>query len=109
MDSRTRSQRWADLVTEFSGSWTFIGWFCLICAVWMTYGVIGGTRALDPYPFLFLNGVLTIVSTLQNPLILLSQNRQNDNDRAKTEEILSSLARLQTAVNLLRKDSSEDA
>lgn len=97
MDPRTRSQRWADAVTEFSGSWPFIGWFAVFCAVWILVNLVSD-RKFDPYPFLFLNWTLTIVSTFQNPLILLSQNRQNETDRAKTAEILARLESLQQKV-----------
>jgi len=90
MDKRTRSQRWADAVTEFSGSWAFIGYFAAICAVWVFCNA-SGLLTWDAYPFLFLNWVLTIVSTFQNPLILLSQNRQNENDRETVQEILRRL------------------
>ena len=60
-----------------------------------------GTAHWDPYPFLFLNWILTVVSTFQNPLIMLSQNRQNENDMLQTEEILSRLKDLQKQLNQL--------
>ena len=101
-DNRTRAQRWADRVTEFSGSWAFIGWFTILCFVWLFTNTLGGGK-FDPYPFLFLNWILTIVSTFQNPLILLSQNRQNETDRERVAEILSKLEKLQKTL-----DSKED-
>ena len=95
-DVRTRGQRWADSVTEFSGSWPFIIWFVIICLVWIAVNLAGWK--FDPYPFLFLNWVLTVVSTFQNPLIMLSQNRQNEMDQVKTDEILKRLERLEHPV-----------
>jgi uncharacterized membrane protein len=93
-DTRTRSQRWADAVTEFSGSWPFIFWFIAICLIWIAINAAGFVH-FDPYPFLFLNWTLTVVSTIQNPIILLSQNRQNDNDRAKSDAVLSRLNKIE--------------
>jgi len=100
-DDRTLGQRWADKVTEFSGSWTFIIWFVVLCLIWIAINLVGGYK-FDPYPFMFLNWVLTVVSTFQNPLIMLSQNRQNETGEAKTDEILQRLAELQKTVDELR-------
>jgi len=100
MDNRTVAQRWADKVTEFSGSWGFIGWFALICLGWIVLNTLADVR-FDPYPFLFLNWMLTIISTFQNPLILLSQNRQNENDKENVQEILRRLAKLQEEFEFL--------
>lgn len=107
MDTRTRAQRWADRVTEFSGSWGFIGWFALICIGWIFANTICNAK-FDPYPFLFLNWLLTIVSTFQNPIILLSQNRQNDTDRENMNLVLAKLAALQTTIDELRGIKNEN-
>ena len=101
-DTRSTAQRWADLATEFSGSWTFIGIFAAVCVVWIA-GNSAGLVTFDEYPFLFLNWILTIVSTFQNPLILLSQNRQNETDRERMTEVLARLETLQTRVDELRR------
>jgi uncharacterized membrane protein len=101
-DPRTRAQRWADQITEFSGSWPFIGWFGALCAGWIVLNLVEGLK-FDPYPFLFLNWTLTMVSTFQGPVIMMSQNRQNENDQIKTAEILSRLEALQNAVNELKR------
>lgn len=99
-DHRTRAQRWADVVTQFSGSWAFIGWFVGLCIVWVVMNATG-TVKWDPYPYMFLNWMLTVISTFQNPFILLSQNRQNENDRENTVEILAKLKQLQDAIDRL--------
>lgn len=80
MAERTRGQRWADAVTSFGGSWGFICAFVGVSAVWVLWNSLGAYRP-DPYPFLFLNMMLTVVSTFQQPFVLLSQNRQNEEDR----------------------------
>jgi len=78
----SRSQRAADAVTEFCGSWTFIIAFSALTAGWVclnTLLVLFGE--FDPYPYICLNLVLTVVSTFQSPLIMMSQNRQMERDR----------------------------
>lgn len=78
----TRSQRAADAVTEFCGSWTFIIWFSLITLGWMALNsVLILFGVFDPYPYILLNLFLTVVSTFQSPLIMMSQNRQMERDR----------------------------
>ncbi len=62
-----------------------------------------GLRAVGhPYPFLFLNWLLTVVSTFQSPLILLSQNRQNEMDRDRMRQIMTELRELRKAVEQLK-------
>jgi uncharacterized membrane protein len=78
----SRSQRAADAVTEFCGSWTFIIAFSILTAGWI--GVNSAlilARVFDPYPYILLNLILTVVSTFQSPLIMMSQNRQMERDR----------------------------
>jgi uncharacterized membrane protein len=78
----SRSQRAADVVTEFCGSWTFIIAFSLITFGWMALNtVVVLFRIFDPYPFLLMNLFLTVISTFQSPLIMMSQNRQMERDR----------------------------
>lgn len=94
MTNLTRAQRWADAVTVFSGSWPFIIWFTLLGTVWVLLNV-SKLAVFDPYPFLFLNWVLTVISTLQSPLIMLSQNRQNERDSDHLQLILDRLERIE--------------
>jgi len=105
LDSRTTAQRWADNVTEFSGSWSFIGWFAALCLGWIAANASGASGVKwDPYPFLFLNWILTVVSTFQSPLILLSQNRQNETDRDHMKDLMSKLETLQRTIDDMRRD-----
>lgn len=77
----TRAQRAADAVTEFCGSWPFIIVFSGITLVWMAYNTFQVFHAFDPYPYILLNLFLTVISTFQSPLIMMSQNRQMERDR----------------------------
>jgi uncharacterized membrane protein len=72
----------ADKVAEFGGSWTFIMIFVAFLVFWATLNTfILLTGALDPYPFIFLNLLLSMVAALQAPIIMMSQNRQSQKDR----------------------------
>jgi len=79
-EQMTFGQRIADRVAMFGGSWTFIGLFLFLMAVWMTMNVLE-RKPFDPYPFILLNLVLSCLAALQAPVIMMSQNRQSTKDR----------------------------
>ena len=83
MESKETFGEWlADKVAEFGGSWTFISLFGVFLVFWATLNtIILITGALDPYPFIFLNLLLSMVAALQAPIIMMSQNRQSVKDR----------------------------
>lgn len=79
---KTFGQRVADRVAEVGGSWSFIISFGIFIAIWMsvnTWLVIA--HAFDPYPFIFLNLMLSLLAAVQAPVILMSQNRSAARDR----------------------------
>jgi|EndMetStandDraft_4_1072995.scaffolds.fasta_scaffold265433_2 uncharacterized membrane protein len=83
-DRETAGDRIADRVARFGGSWTFIIIFVAALAAWVGLNTLMLTRmgpAFDPYPFIFLNLILSMVAALQAPIILMSQNRQAARDR----------------------------
>ncbi|MDR6669315.1 DUF1003 domain-containing protein [Rhizobium sp. 1399] len=77
----TPSQRLADKVAEFGDSWTFIILFGIALAVWVAGNLLAATRAFDPYPFIFLNLILSMLAAVQAPVIMMSQNRHAAKDR----------------------------
>jgi len=77
----TYGQRLADKVAEFGGSWTFIMLFALVLVAWVAANSIVAAFAFDPYPFIFLNLVLSMLAAVQAPIIMMSQNRQAARDR----------------------------
>ena len=79
----TFGQRAADKIAKFAGSWAFIFSFSALLILWMV-GILA-KRAFDPYPFILLNLVLSCVAALQAPLIMMSQNRQEEKDRRRAE------------------------
>ena len=78
-------QRASDAVAKFAGSWAFIFSFTGVLLAWMILNVLLAAKAFDPYPFILLNLVLSCVAAIQAPLIMMSQNRQEEKDRARAE------------------------
>lgn len=78
-------QKAADAVARFAGSWAFIFSFVAIMIIWMILNVILAANAFDAYPFILLNLVLSCIAAIQAPLIMMSQNRQEEKDRRRAE------------------------
>ncbi|OBQ75116.1 DUF1003 domain-containing protein [Mesorhizobium erdmanii] len=79
---QTFGDRLADTIARIGGSWSFILGFLAFLIVWTVGNVWLLTRdAFDPYPFIFLNLVLSMVAALQAPVIMMAQNRQTERDR----------------------------
>ncbi len=84
--AKTFGERMADRVAEFGGSWTFIMLFAAFLVVWALINtLLLATRAFDPYPFIFLNLLLSMIAAIQAPIIMMSQNRQGKKDRDNAE------------------------
>jgi len=84
----TLADRAADLIAEFGGSWKFILAAVFLFNVWVwinTWLAWTGKIGFDPYPFLLLSTVINMLSVLQAPIILMSQNRQSHKDRLRAE------------------------
>ena len=87
---RTFGQKAADSITKWAGSWTFIIAFLALVVLWMflnAYILFGyyNKDPFDPYPFILLNLALSLLAAIQAPVILMSQNRQGEKDRIRTE------------------------
>jgi len=83
-DTRTFGQRVSDRIAAFGGSWPFIGIAFLLLACWVGLNsVLLAQRgaAFDPYPYILLNLILSMLAALQAPIIMMSQNRQAARDR----------------------------
>ncbi len=81
----TFGERIADAVAGFGGSWTFIISFLLSLVVYVTISRLMGSKAWDPYPFILLNLFLSMLASIQAPVIMMSQNRQDTKDRLRSE------------------------
>jgi uncharacterized membrane protein len=82
----TLGQRLADKIADFGGSWRFIGIFGAVLFSWITVNTtIFLVKPFDPYPYIFLNLVLSCLAAIQAPVIMMSQNRQEEKDRLRAE------------------------
>lgn len=82
----TFGQKIADKVATFGGSWTFIITFFSFIIVWMSINIwFVATKPFDPYPFILLNLILSCLAAIQAPIIMMSQNRQEQKDRQRSE------------------------
>ncbi len=82
----TRGQLISDKVARFGGSWKFIILFGCILTVWILFNVLTPVGAhFDPYPFILMNLILSCIAALQAPIIMMSQNRQEEKDRVRGE------------------------
>jgi len=82
----TRGQKISDRVARFGGSWAFIILFFVVLALWILFNSYGPkTDEYDPYPFILMNLILSCIAALQAPIIMMSQNRQEEKDRKRNE------------------------
>src|SRR6266576_3156729 len=81
----TFGERVADMVAGFGGSWTFILSFGFALVLYVSIDTLLGRRAWDPYPFILLNLFLSMLASVQAPVIMMSQNRQDTKDRLRGE------------------------
>ena len=82
----TSGQEISDKVAKFGGSWRFIILFGVVLTLWIIYNVLAvGKFQFDPYPFILMNLILSTIAALQAPIIMMSQNRQEEKDRKQSE------------------------
>jgi uncharacterized membrane protein len=84
---RTLGQVVADKVAAFGGSWKFIIFFGVFILLWILANIyILLNKGFDPYPFILLNLILSCLAALQAPVIMMSQNRQEEKDRERAKK-----------------------
>ncbi|MBL0192423.1 MAG: DUF1003 domain-containing protein [Saprospiraceae bacterium] len=82
----TQGQKISDKVARFGGSWTFIILFMILLFFWILFNSISPKQDnFDPYPFILMNLILSCIAALQAPIIMMSQNRQEEKDRQRGE------------------------
>ena len=82
----TSGQRISDKVARFGGSWIFIISFLVLLTAWIAFNALVPKRAqFDPYPFILMNLILSCIAALQAPVVMMSQNRQEEKDRQRAE------------------------
>jgi uncharacterized membrane protein len=86
IEELTTGQKISDKVARFGGSWAFIISFFIILIIWILFNTLAPLRAnFDPYPFILMNLILSCIAALQAPIIMMSQNRQEEKDRERGE------------------------
>jgi uncharacterized membrane protein len=82
----TKGQKISDKVASFGGSWKFIILFGIILFIWILFNSLAITSLkFDPYPYILMNLILSCIAALQAPIIMMSQNRQEEKDRKRSE------------------------
>ena len=84
-ENLTFGEKAADNLAKFAGSWLFIISFCIFLAGWILINLFVLFDPFDPYPFILLNLILSCLASVQAPLIMMSQNRQEEKDRRRAE------------------------
>jgi uncharacterized membrane protein len=80
----TLGQRMADKIADFGGSWVFLSAFGAVIVAWIvTNTIVLAAKPFDPYPYILLNLLLSCLAAIQAPVIMMSQNRQEDRDRQR--------------------------
>ncbi len=83
-DNLTFGQRMADKIASFAGSWPFIIIFLSCLVLWIIVNSLMLAKAFDAYPFILLNLILSCIAAIQAPIIMMSQNRQEEKDRLRS-------------------------
>jgi len=81
----TIGQKAADGLARFAGSWTFIIYFFIILVLWIVLNATVLTKPFDVYPFILMNLILSCLAAIQAPVIMMSQNRQEQKDRLRAK------------------------
>ncbi len=82
---KTFGQKAADGLTKWAGSWSFIILIGILIAIWIYLNITAYVKNWDPWPFIILNLCLSCLAALQAPIILMSQNRENQRERVKSQ------------------------
>jgi len=101
---RTFGQKAADKLSQIAGSWAFILVFFVFLVAWMAINAIWlSHRSWDPYPFILLNLLLSCLAAIQAPIILMSQNRQAQKDRQRSEYDYAVNRKAERKIELVQK------
>ncbi|HBS91334.1 MAG TPA: cyclic nucleotide-binding protein [Erysipelotrichaceae bacterium] len=85
-ENRTFGERVSDVLAQKAGSWGFILSFLFLLVAWIFLNSLILKKPLDPYPFILLNLILSCIAALQAPIIMMSQRRQEEKDRIRSEQ-----------------------
>ena len=98
----TFGNKLSDKIASFGGSWKFIISFFMFILFWMIINIVFlQNRAYDPYPFILLNLILSCIAAIQAPIIMMSQNRQEEKDRKRSEHDYKINLKAELEINIL--------
>jgi len=100
---QTLGERLADSVASFGGSWRFLGMFAGIMLMWIFANAVLLMHPFDPYPFILLNLALSCLAAIQAPVIMMSQNRQEQKDRDRAEHDYAVNLKAELEIHLLHE------
>lgn len=100
----TFGQKASDRLSEFMGSWTFLFVFIVFLLIWMSINFMAWEYKWDPYPFILLNLALSLISAMQAPIILMSENRQTERDRISAKYDYAVNRKAEREIQKLQKD-----
>lgn len=103
----TLGQKASDRLTRFCGSWTFIIFLFIFISIWMTINLYGIFAKWDPYPFILLNFVLSCLAAIEAPIILMSQNREEEKTKLKAERDYLVNKKSEREIEDIQKDLDE--
>ena len=100
----SQGQKISDKMALFGGSWRFIILFGIILTLWIIFNSIAiGYYKFDPYPFILMNLILSCIAALQAPIIMMSQNRQEQKDRERAKSDYQINLRAELEIRLLHE------
>jgi uncharacterized membrane protein len=102
-DSLTFGQTIADRLAKGMGSWNFIIFQTVLVVIWMIANIVGYIYRWDPYPFILLNLLFSTQAAYAAPIIMMSQNRQNERDRLHAEEDFATNVRAKKEIEAVQK------
>jgi uncharacterized membrane protein len=104
----TRGQKASDFIARFGGSWPFLGIFAIFFFGWIAINVILlAGKPFDPYPFILLNLMLSVIAAIQAPIILMAQNRQTERDRQAAKYDYQVNRKAEREIQNMQKDLDE--
>ena len=103
----TSGQKASDILTKFCGSWIFILVLFIFISSWMIINLTAYFGQWDPWPFIILNLVLSCLSTVQAPIILMSQNREEEKAKVKMERDYLINRKAEKEIETVQKDLNE--
>ena len=103
LERRTINQKLADKVAKTIGSWPFIIWQTVFVLIWMSVNVVGFFYHWDAYPFILLNLLFSTQAAYAAPIIMMSQNRQNERDRVQAQKDYETNTQAKLEIELLQE------